>query len=80
MIQDAVMLFDPVTKGDKPFPSHAMQYRYYHGMIPWNYNPWTGSSRYSDDIRVDPCGVNIKVVSSTRGIPTWYKELQDEFI
>lgn len=80
MIQDSIMLFDPVTKMSKPFPSHAMQYRYYNGMIPWKYNPWTGAIRYEEDIKTDPCGLNIQVESSTRRVPSWYQELQDEFI
>lgn len=80
MFQESVMLFDPVTRGEKPFPSHAMQYRQYHGNVTWNYNPWTGSLRYQSDVLIDPCGLNIQAKSLVRSVPKWYTELQDEFV
>ncbi|MCG7932859.1 MAG: hypothetical protein N0E44_22850 [Candidatus Thiodiazotropha lotti] len=50
-----------------PYPSHADQYRKYHGKIAWLYNPWTGDMRTPEDIGSDvnglailPPGENIK--------------------
>ena len=77
MVQDSIMQFDPVTREEKPFPSHAMQYRQYHGNFTWNYNPWTGSLRFQTDIVNDPCGLNIIARTFNKRVPTWYTELQD---
>ncbi len=58
-IQDDRMLIDPAFGTDKPYPSHAAQYREYHGRCAWLYNPWTGKDRHPSDIGSDPTGLAI---------------------
>lgn len=55
-IQEALMLFDPTTGKRTPYPSHAAQYRQYHGIAAWLYNPWTGAVRSALDVGSDPHG------------------------
>lgn len=57
--QEAVMRFDPATCELKPYPSHAKQWRRYHGEVAWLYNPWTGTSRTASDIGSDVFGLLI---------------------
>jgi len=59
MAQDNLMKFDPATKQAMPFPSHAQQYRDYHGEAAWLFNPWTGSKRAAEDIGSDVFGFGI---------------------
>lgn len=59
--QNQIMLFDPVTREEKPYPSHAQQYRVYHGKVVWLYNPWTGNKRSPLDIGKDVLGLKIVV-------------------
>ena len=54
--QDDLMLFDPATGEEKPYPSHSDQYRIYHGQVAWLYNPWTGQPRDARDIGSDCFG------------------------
>jgi len=54
--QTILMIIDPAWGTDKPYPSHAEQYRKYHGEIAWLYNPWTKNSRDPRDIGMDPFG------------------------
>jgi len=56
MKQDELMEFDPTTGERKPYPSHAGQYRKYHGPAAWIYNPWTGKMRHPTDIGTDIFG------------------------
>ena len=58
-IQDEIMKFDPSTLDEKPYPSHAGQYRDYHGPSAWLYNPWSGEKRHPLDIGTDVFGVGI---------------------
>jgi len=58
-MQDKLMEYDPATKEKQPYPSHAAQYRKYHGEIAWLYNPWTGRMRHPSDIGTDVFGVAI---------------------
>lgn len=51
--KDELMKFDPQTGEEKPYPSHAEQYREYHGLTAWVFNPWTGKSRDPRDIGSD---------------------------
>jgi hypothetical protein len=54
--QFAVMRFDPATCMPRPYPSHAEQYRDWHGVVAWLYNPWTGDMRDPRDIGSDTFG------------------------
>lgn len=56
MNQDLLMMFDPATGQLRPYPSHAAQYRAFHGTAAWLYNPWTGGARGSRDIGSDTFG------------------------
>jgi len=58
-MQDELMEYDPVTGERKPYPSHAEQYRKYHGLTAWLYNPWTGNFRDARDIGGDVQGNGI---------------------
>lgn len=60
MSQDQRMDFDPAFGTPKPYPSHAEQYRQYHGGIAWLYNPWTGMQRNPRDIGADVQGLLIR--------------------
>lgn len=55
-MSDALMRFDPGFGTEKPYPSHAQQYRVYHGDMAWLFNPWTGSRRHPLDVGSDPFG------------------------
>ena len=54
--QERLMIYDPQTKSEKPYPAHASQYRMYHGQTAWIYNPWTGRARDPRDIGTDVQG------------------------
>jgi len=54
--QETVMQFDPATSEKQPYPSHAQQWRDYHGQTAWLVNPWTGAVRHASDIDSDPFG------------------------
>lgn len=57
--QQQLMTACPVDGSLKPYPSHAAQWRAYHGRKAWLFNPWTGKPRDSDDIGSDPFGLLI---------------------
>ena len=57
--QDARMKFSPTDCSKHPYPSHAEQYRKYHGKAAWLYNPWTGTMRTPEDIGTDSFGLLI---------------------
>ena len=44
-MQQSLMKFDPATGEENPYPSHAEQWRDYHGKAAWLFNPWTGQRR-----------------------------------
>lgn len=72
MIQDELMKFDPATGEEKPYPSHAAQWRKCHGkMTAWLFNPWTGTRRDAGDVGSDPFGLLIAAAQghTTDGIP-----------
>ena len=62
MSQAALMKFCPAFRTEKPYPSHADQYRKYHGNAAWIYDPWTGKRRDPRDIGSDPFGLLIVVI------------------
>lgn len=56
MTQDKVMIYDPATGDPAPYPSHAKQWREWHGNSAWLFNPWTGARRDARDIGSDVFG------------------------
>ena len=57
MQQQALMKFDPATGETKPYPSHAEQWREWHGYgTAWLFNPWTGGRRNAGDVGTDVLG------------------------
>lgn len=55
--QQAIMKFDPATGEPKPYPSHAEQWREWHGkQTAWLFNPWTGDRRDARDVGSDILG------------------------
>jgi len=57
--QDKIMQFSPETGEGKPYPSHAQQWRDYHGNMAFLYNPWVGNKRHALDVGSDPFGFGI---------------------
>ena len=57
--QESVMTHCPVTGQERPYPSHAGQFRSYHGTLAWLFNPWTGQQRDPGDIGTDVHGLLI---------------------
>jgi hypothetical protein len=58
-MSDRLMLFDPATSCKYPYPSHAAQWRDWHGCAAWVFNPWTGKARDPRDIGSDVFGLLI---------------------
>lgn len=54
--QSTLMKFDPAIGTERPYPSHAAQWREYHGNAAWLFNPWSGERRFAGDVGVDPFG------------------------
>lgn len=55
--QHTLMKFDPATGEPKPYPSHADQWREWHGKATaWLFNPWSGERREAGDVGSDPFG------------------------
>jgi len=66
MSQDKRMLCDPATGRQKPYPSHAEQWREYHGhSVAWLFNPWTGERRDARDVGMDVLGRGIVAGGTT---------------
>jgi hypothetical protein len=58
--QQELMKYDPATRDEKPYPSHAEQWRDWHGhKTAWLYNPWTGEQRKAEDVGSDTIGLLI---------------------
>ena len=55
-MQESLMIFSPDTGDSKPYPSHAKQWRKYHGQVAWLVNPWSGHKRDARDIGSDTFG------------------------
>ena len=76
MSQESLMLYDPATGQDRPYPSHAEQWRQWHGYATaWLFNPWTGDRRNARDIGSDvlgrailPPGEAVKVEAAAQGM------------
>ena len=58
-MQDALMKFDPATGEERPYPSHATQWRNWHGSAAWLFDPWTGRRRNAHDVGSDVHGLLI---------------------
>ena len=58
-MQDALMKFDPATGEERPYPSHATQWRNWHGTAAWLFDPWTGKRRNAYDVGSDVHGLLI---------------------
>lgn len=58
--EDELMIVDPRNCKERPYPSHAGQFRDFHGFDAWIYNPWTKVIRDSRDIASDPTGLLIE--------------------
>lgn len=57
--ENALMLYDPATGAERPYPSHAAQWRAYHGKVAWLWNPWIGRPRDPRHIGSDVFGILI---------------------
>lgn len=56
-MQDDVMKFDPATGEQRPYPSHAEQWRSWYGLdCAWLFDPWTGQRRNAFDVGSDTNG------------------------
>ena len=58
-MQQELMKFDPATGDIQPYPSHAQQWRDYHGKVAWLFNPWNGKPRSALDVGSDTFGLLI---------------------
>ena len=67
-MQEELMKYDPATGEPKPYPSHAAQWREYHGSkhtpVAWLFNPWTGTRRHAADVGSDVAGLLIQADES----------------
>lgn len=54
-----LMLYDPATGVEKPYPSHVSQWRDYHRNVAWLFDPWRGTRRAASDVGSDPFGFAI---------------------
>lgn len=54
--QHTTMKFDPADGTEKPYPSHAKQWREHHGQSAFLFNPWSGQRRFAGDVGTDPFG------------------------
>ena len=53
-MQSETMKFDPATGEPRPYPSHAEQWRRWHGHgCAWLFNPWSGERRDARDVGSD---------------------------
>lgn len=58
--QNGLMKFDPANGEEKPYPSHAEQWRIYHGSAAWLFNPFDGSRRDARDVGSDCFGYLVR--------------------
>lgn len=66
-MQNVLMKFDPATGEERPYPSHAAQWREWHGGTAWLFDPWTGRRRDARDVGSDVHGLLI-VPAGTLGM------------
>ena len=58
--QDLVMTHDPANGATAPYPSHAAQWRAFHGnLTAWLFDPWSGLRRNAADVGSDISGLLI---------------------
>ena len=58
--QQTLMKVDPATGEPNPYPSHAEQWRDWHGRsTAFLFNPWDGTRRKAGDVGSDPFGLLI---------------------
>jgi|GEM_PF-5313642 hypothetical protein len=57
--QHTLMKYDPATGEERPYPSNAADWREWHGLSAWLFNPWTGEKRDVRDIGSDVHGLLI---------------------
>lgn len=55
-MSESMMRFDPATGEQRPYPSHAAQWRKHNGQTAWLFNPWTGARRDARDVGSDLFG------------------------
>lgn len=56
-MQSETMKYDPATGEPRPYPSHAAQWRRWHGHnCAWLFNPWSGERRDARDVGSDTNG------------------------
>lgn len=70
--QHTLMKFDPATREPNPYPSHADQWRKWHGKKAWLFNPWTGMRRDAVDVGSDVFGHLILPPGESRRVCTAY--------
>lgn len=58
-MSDKLMRFDPATGEERPYPSHAAQWREWNGGMAWLFDPWTGARRHACDVGSDVTGLLI---------------------
>ena len=58
-MQNTLMKIDPAFGTERPYPSHAAQWRDWHGRQAWLFNPWSGQRRHPSDIGSDQFGLLI---------------------
>lgn len=58
-MSNELMKYDPATGKEKPYPSHAEQWRIYHGQTAWLFNPWSGTRRKAESVGSDCFGYGI---------------------
>lgn len=68
MAQDWLMKFDPALGTERPYPSHAGQWREWHGRVAWLFNPWTGERRHPADVGSDTFGCLIEISHNELGV------------
>ena len=66
-MKNILMKFDPATGEERPYPSHAAQWREWHGGTAWLFDPWTGRRRDARDVGSDVHGLLI-VPAGTLGM------------
>jgi hypothetical protein len=54
--QQRLMTYCPAKGTNEPYPSHAAQWREFHGQCAWLWNPWTVRLRDARDVGPDPFG------------------------
>ena len=56
-----IMKYDPRDGNAQPYPSQVDQFREWHGVDAWLFNPFTREKRATLDIGSDPTGLLLHV-------------------